>query len=85
MRLAAEEDLDAAIAILAGDDNLAEGYEKSSLYEALKLLAQRATAKQLHAAILAFVATPERLDAAIDAYTEDDEPDDGVEPLQAVG
>jgi hypothetical protein len=55
----------AAIAMLAEDDDLAEDYEKNSLYEAVKLLAQRATAKQLNTAILAFVASPEQLDAAI--------------------
>src|SRR5262249_54906725 len=81
VRFAEEEDLGAAIAMLTGDDNLAEDYS----YEALKLLARHATAKQLHAAILACVATPERLNAAINAFTEDDESDDDVKPLRAVG
>jgi hypothetical protein len=84
-KLGAEEKLGEAIGIVAGDDNLAEDYIVE-LREALELLAQHATAKQLHAAILACVATPERLDAAINAYTEDDEPDDNVnKPLRAVG
>jgi hypothetical protein len=77
--LGAEEKLGEAIGIAAGDDNLARDYIVG-LREALELLARHATAKQLHAAILACVATPERLNAAINAYTEDDGPDDDVKP-----
>jgi hypothetical protein len=84
-KLGAEEKLGEAIGIVAGDDYLAEDHIVE-LREALELLAQHATAKQLHAAILACVATPERLDAAIDVYTsEEDEPDDDVKTLRAVG
>jgi hypothetical protein len=81
--LGAEDRLDEAIGIVAGDDNLADYIVE--LREALELLARHATAKQLHAAILAWVATPERLNAAINAYTEDDGPDHDVKPLRAVG
>ena len=81
--LGAEDKLGQAIGIVAGDGNLADYIVE--LREALELLARHATAKQLHAAILACVATPERLNAAINAYTEDDEPDDDVKPSRAVG
>ena len=79
--LGAEEKLGEAIGIVAGDDNLATYIVE--LRGALELLARHATAKQLHAAILACVATPERLNAAINAYT--DEPHDDVKPLRAAG
>jgi len=82
--LGAEDKLGEAIGIVAGDYNLAEDHIVE-LREALEHLARHATAKQLHAAILACVATPERLNAAINAYTEDDEPDDDVKPLRGVG
>src|SRR5215467_13341566 len=62
--LGAEDKLGQAIgivAIVAGDDNLADYIVE--LREALELLVRHATAKQLHAAILACVATPERLNA----------------------
>src|SRR5215831_3267930 len=57
--LGAEEKLGEATGIVAGDDNLATYIVE--LRGALELLARHATAKQLHAAILACVATPERL------------------------
>ena len=56
--LGAEDRLGEAIGIVAGDDNLANYIV--DLRGALELLARNATANQLHAAILACVATPKR-------------------------